>query len=70
MNVGAFLGSDLSENLHSDDSVDEEDESDENCDPWKSLERFDESPEESPDAFAFAEELDEPHDSEEAEKVD
>lgn len=56
--------------LHANDSIDEEDESDEDGDPWQRLEGLDEGPEEGADALALAEQLDETHDAEEAEKVD
>ena len=56
--------------LHADDAVDEEDESDEDGDPGQRLEGLDEGPQQRPDALALAQELDEPHHAEEAEKVD
>ena len=57
-------------NLHPHDSVDEKDEPDEDRDPRQRLEGLDEGPQQRPDALALAQELDEPHHAEEAEKVD
>ena len=56
--------------LHPDDSVDEEDEADEDCDPWQGLEGFDEGPEKGSNTLALAEQLDQTHDTEETEEVD
>ena len=57
-------------NLHSDDAVDEEDETDEDGDPGQSLEGFDEGPEKGSDALALAQQFDQSHDTEETEEVD
>ena len=51
--------------LHANNSVDEEDEDDEESNPGKRLERLDEGPEEGPDALPLREQLDQPHDAEE-----
>ncbi len=56
--------------LHAHDSVDEENEPDEDCDPGEGLEGLDKGPEQRPDALALAQQLDQPHHAEEAEKVD
>jgi len=56
--------------LHADDAVDEEDETDQDGDPRQGLERLDEGPEECPDALALAEQLHQSHDTEQTEEVD
>ena len=56
--------------LHADDAVDEEDESYEDGYPGQGLEGFDEGPEEGPDALALAQQLDQPHHTEQTEEVD
>ena len=55
--------------LHSNNPVDEENETNQDGNPRESLEGFDEGPEESADALAFAEQFHEPHDTEETEEV-
>lgn len=56
--------------LHANNSVDEEDEDDEESNPGKRLERLDEGPEEGSNPLAFGEELDQPHHAEQTEEAD
>ena len=61
-----FLQGNLAKDLHSDHSIDEEYEDDEDGDPGKGLEGLDEGPEEGADALPLGQQLDQPHDTEEA----
>ena len=70
VDVGSFLRCNFSENLHANHAVDEEDQANENGNPRQGLEGFDESPQQGPDAFAFTEQFDQPHDTEQTEEVD
>jgi len=70
VDVGPLLRRNLAEHLHADDAVDEEDESYEDGYPGQGLEGFDEGPEEGPDALALAQQLDQPHHTEQTEEVD
>ena len=55
--------------LHANDTINEENETNQNGDPRQGLEGFDEGPQQSSDALAFAEKFHEPHDTEETEEV-
>ena len=65
-----FLQGNLAKDLHSDHSVDEEYEDDEDGNPGEGLEGLDEGPEESADALPLGEQLDQPHDAKETEERD
>ena len=65
-----FLQRNLAKYLHSDHSVDEEYEDDEDGDPGKGLEGLDEGPEEGADALPLGQQLDQPHDAKETKERD
>ena len=56
--------------LHANNSVDEEDKDDEESNPGKRLERLDEGPEEGSNPLALGQELDQPHHAEQTEEAD
>ena len=56
--------------LHANNSVDEEDEDDEESNPGKRLERLDEGPEEGSNPLTLGQELDQPHHAEQTEEAD
>jgi len=56
--------------LHANHSINEEYETDEDGDPRKRLKGLDKGPQKCSDAFALAQQLNEPHDAKEAEEVD
>ena len=60
----------FSKHLHSNNSIDEEYEYDEEGDPGQSLEGLDEGPEQGPDPLALRQQLDQPHHTEQAEEAD
>ena len=55
--------------LHANDTINEENETNQNGDPRQGLEGFDEGPQQSSDALAFAEKFHEPHDTEQTEEI-
>ena len=60
----------FSKHLHSNNSIDEENEYDEEGDPGQGLEGLDEGPEQGPDPLALRQQLDQPHHTEQAEEAD
>ena len=69
MNLSLGINCNLSKDLHSNDSVDEEEHEDEDGNPRKGLERLDKRPKESPDAFSSGQEFHKSHNTEQPEEV-
>ena len=70
MNVGVVIERDPAEDLHPDNAVDEEHESDKDGDPGQGLEGLEEGPEQGPDALVLVEELDQPRYTEQPQEPD
>ena len=64
-----LLESYFTKHLHSNNSIDEENEYNEEGDPGQGLEGLDEGPEQGPDPLAFGQQLDQPHHTEQAEEA-
>ena len=60
----------FSKHLHSNNSIDKENEYDEEGDPGEGLEGLDEGPEQGPNTLALGQQLDQPHHAEQAEEAD
>ena len=68
VNVGLVVQGDTTEDLHSHDSVDKEDQGDEDGDPGQGLEWFQECPQEGADALVLVEKLDQTSNSKQSQK--